>query len=529
MARGLGRDLQPALGPPAPAGWTSADAAGLPILPGLARYDEVARGAIDHALRFTAPCTAPAYVYPARHEASTCSGLDLPPMGLRVRLKASVNISGLPYQARVVAQALKTLRDDPRRQRLALVHLRRAEPALERRRAASARPADGPRLRGRRHELAAAPRAAEPALGPRGREIRARCGCSAWALAITERDLELLVVPRRAPPRPAAHVAGAARDLGGGREQRGCARSRRAGFAAPAGDPRRQPRCHQITRTGLAAIGSRLPLAAAPTCACYRHDVGVAWLWLAARGGHFGPLREMISERTDALARRRAPTGLAEPFGVRLGGVGPAGEPRLHYPDLLLRTRTGHRVALELELTGKGRARRETILAGYARRPADRRGPVPRRAARRVGARDRGRRRAGSGISSLVHVQRVRVGPEIAAGRGQRRAPSRAPGEPAPTRPSGGRPVTAASDAPRRARAPAPYWLLPAVRLRRCCCSPALAGGRRSAGAPARALRRGAVAARGVGRAGARGARRRARPAAERRRSCSASTAAGGR
>jgi hypothetical protein len=90
-----------------PAGWTSADAAGLPILPGLARYDEVAAGSIDHALRFTAPCTAARYVYPARHEASTCHGANLPPMGLRVRLKASVNISRLPYQARVVAAALK--------------------------------------------------------------------------------------------------------------------------------------------------------------------------------------------------------------------------------------------------------------------------------------------------------------------------------------------------------------------------------------------------------------------------------------
>jgi hypothetical protein len=91
-----------------PAGWTSADAAGLPILPGLARYNEVAHGAIDHALRFTAPCTAPRYVYPARHEASTCTNSDAPPMGLRLRLKASVNISHLPYQARVVAQALKS-------------------------------------------------------------------------------------------------------------------------------------------------------------------------------------------------------------------------------------------------------------------------------------------------------------------------------------------------------------------------------------------------------------------------------------
>jgi hypothetical protein len=89
-----------------PAGWTSADAAGLPILPGLARYDEVAAGSIDHALRFTAKCTAARYVYPARHEASTCSGF-YPPMGLRVRLKASVDISKLPYQARVVALALK--------------------------------------------------------------------------------------------------------------------------------------------------------------------------------------------------------------------------------------------------------------------------------------------------------------------------------------------------------------------------------------------------------------------------------------
>ena len=77
------------------------------FLPGLDRYGEVARGQIDHALRFTAPCTAARYVYPARHEASTCHGAGLPPMGLRVRLKASVNISGLPYQARIVAQALK--------------------------------------------------------------------------------------------------------------------------------------------------------------------------------------------------------------------------------------------------------------------------------------------------------------------------------------------------------------------------------------------------------------------------------------
>jgi hypothetical protein len=91
-----------------PAGWTSADAAGLPIFPGLARFDEVARGVIDHALRFTAARTRRAYVYPARHYASSSDDPSLPPMGLRVRLKASVDISGFPKQARVVLQALKT-------------------------------------------------------------------------------------------------------------------------------------------------------------------------------------------------------------------------------------------------------------------------------------------------------------------------------------------------------------------------------------------------------------------------------------
>ncbi len=90
-----------------PAGWTSADAAGLPILPGLARYSEVAAGAIDHALRFTAPCTGDRYVYPARHQAASCSSPDAPPMGLRLRLRANVDISRLPHQARVIARALK--------------------------------------------------------------------------------------------------------------------------------------------------------------------------------------------------------------------------------------------------------------------------------------------------------------------------------------------------------------------------------------------------------------------------------------
>ncbi len=90
-----------------PAGWTSADAAGLPILPGLARYEEVAAGRIDHALRFTVDRTRRAYVYPARHYASDLGDPNLPPMGLRVRLKAGFDTSGFPRQARVVLEALK--------------------------------------------------------------------------------------------------------------------------------------------------------------------------------------------------------------------------------------------------------------------------------------------------------------------------------------------------------------------------------------------------------------------------------------
>lgn len=92
-----------------PAGWTSADAAGLPILPGLVRYDEVVElGEIRHALRFTVRYSRRAYVPPARHWASADTSAMRPPMGMRVRLKASYDISGFPASARVILQALKT-------------------------------------------------------------------------------------------------------------------------------------------------------------------------------------------------------------------------------------------------------------------------------------------------------------------------------------------------------------------------------------------------------------------------------------
>jgi hypothetical protein len=90
-----------------PAGWTSADAAGLPILPGLARADEVRRGSINHALRFTAERTRRQFIAPARHFASGSDDPSLPPMGLRVRLRASFDLRGYPRQARIVLTALK--------------------------------------------------------------------------------------------------------------------------------------------------------------------------------------------------------------------------------------------------------------------------------------------------------------------------------------------------------------------------------------------------------------------------------------
>src|SRR3954447_23437792 len=90
-----------------PKGWTSADAAGLPILPGLARYEDVKKGGIDHALRFTANRTRKAFIYPARHFASSLTDPDLPAMGQRLRLKASFNVNGFPKQARAVLTALK--------------------------------------------------------------------------------------------------------------------------------------------------------------------------------------------------------------------------------------------------------------------------------------------------------------------------------------------------------------------------------------------------------------------------------------
>jgi hypothetical protein len=87
--------------------WTSADAAGLPIFVGLARYDEVAAGAINHALRFTVPTSQRAFVLPATHWASTVTNTSAPPMGTRLRLKSSFDILGFPADDQVILTAMK--------------------------------------------------------------------------------------------------------------------------------------------------------------------------------------------------------------------------------------------------------------------------------------------------------------------------------------------------------------------------------------------------------------------------------------
>jgi hypothetical protein len=91
-----------------PAGWTSADAAGLPILPGLLRYDEVRAGRVDHAIRFTTDVTDRRFIWPARHQAGSVNNASYPPMGARFRLRAGFDMSGLRADTRTVLRAMQT-------------------------------------------------------------------------------------------------------------------------------------------------------------------------------------------------------------------------------------------------------------------------------------------------------------------------------------------------------------------------------------------------------------------------------------
>ncbi|MEZ5144027.1 MAG: hypothetical protein R2726_16130 [Acidimicrobiales bacterium] len=90
-----------------PAGWTSADAAGLPILPGLVRYDEVANGTVDHAIRITVPRTSKASLWPARHQAGSTTDANVPPMGAWFRVKAGVDENRFDPAVRPIIRALK--------------------------------------------------------------------------------------------------------------------------------------------------------------------------------------------------------------------------------------------------------------------------------------------------------------------------------------------------------------------------------------------------------------------------------------
>jgi hypothetical protein len=184
--------------------------------------------------------------------------------------------------------------------------------------------------------------------------------------ALHDRDRELLAFVaehRFVLPAHAAALLGVA-------EETASARLRsltRAGFLIDRRVFAAAPRSYRIAQRGLDAVGSEL---GRPTgrVGSYDHEIGAAWLWLAARNGAFGRMREVLAERRLRSHDASAP-GRDDPLGVRLGAAGPAGRPRLHYPDLLLVAADGRRIAIELELTAKGRTRRDGILAGYAADP----------------------------------------------------------------------------------------------------------------------------------------------------------------
>ena len=188
----------------------------------------------------------------------------------------------------------------------------------------------------------------------------------------------------------------------------------------------RGPGWWRITRKGLRAIESELA-PPRPDLGAWRHDLGLAWLHLAARDGAFGELDEVLPER---LIRSRDATRAADRqyggrLGVALGGYGPDGRERIHYPDLLLVAPSGHRIAVELELSRKSRDRRRSIMLGYAR---DRRvdavlylveSPSMARSIRTAAAE--------FGISPKVHVQYVRTPGATGAGHGPARIRGRGP------------------------------------------------------------------------------------------------------
>lgn len=244
---------------------------------------------------------------------------------------------------------------------------------------------------------------------------------------MTDRDRELLEFLARHRLVQARHVA-ALLQVAHARAGAILARLARGGYVERQRVFEQQPSCWRIGRKGLDVIGSSLP-APGLDLRAYEHDVGVAWLWLAARDGAFGSVREILAER-QLRSHDEAPHREGRPLAVRLGGVGRGGRERLHYPDLLVVLSDGRRIAVELELTTKARPRLEGILAGYGADPradavlylAKNRtiGNAVLAAARRVG------------VAHVVHVQLARDESAVARGGAVRaleraRSGSRAP------------------------------------------------------------------------------------------------------
>jgi hypothetical protein len=196
--------------------------------------------------------------------------------------------------------------------------------------------------------------------------VEQRSGRRPSAVRLTDRDLELLAFLARHRLVHTGHVAA----LLGVADARAQAILRRLANGRYVGGETvfaEQRACYRIRRKGLDAIGCGLRPPRVDLRS-FEHDMGLAWLWLAARGGTFGRVREAVSER-QLRSHDEAPDRTEPPLAVRLGGFGPGGRERLHYPDLLLLRPDGRRIALELELTAKSRRRLEGILAAYGADP----------------------------------------------------------------------------------------------------------------------------------------------------------------
>ena len=191
-----------------------------------------------------------------------------------------------------------------------------------------------------------------------------------------------------------------------------------------------EPLAYRVTSAGLKACGSSLPAPRPIDPAVYRHDAALGWLALEARAGRFGPVVDVVTERRMRSHDGRT-TERGERFGVWLGGVGPGGSDRMHHPDLIIDTASGHRAAFELELTGKGRVRRERILEAYAADP--RIAAVVYLVENRATGRAVERSAARLGIADLVHVHAVTLDRVSRSGEGRshRRVPARTTEAPA--------------------------------------------------------------------------------------------------